>query len=114
MPLQLIDGSIECYEQMDINYGKDFYPEPFPEGLFTIELGQISLAKLLEDDQHGAERLFKACTHGGFCYIDLTSHPKGVRLFEDAHPRSTRWAKTSTITPPWPRSTHSSRVRLVY
>ena len=70
---------------MDTKYGKDFYPEPFPEGLPTVDLKRISLGKLLEDDKEEAERLFKICTHEGFCYIDLMDRDIGVRLLEDAH-----------------------------
>ncbi len=70
---------------METNLDKNFYPEPFPEGLPTFNLERISLAKLIDDDQEEAERLFKICTHEGFCYIDLMDHPKGLRLLEDAH-----------------------------
>ena len=70
---------------MDLKYSKEFYPEPFPEGLPTVNMERISLAKLLDDDQEEAERLFKICTHEGFCYIDLMHHPEGSKLLEDAH-----------------------------
>ena len=70
---------------MDTKLGREFYPEPFPEGLPTVDLEHISLAKLVDDDQEEAERLFKICTHEGFCYINLMDHPKGIKLLEVAH-----------------------------
>lgn len=70
---------------MDLDYGEEFYPKPFPEDLPTIELQSISLARLLNDDAEEARRLFHICTHEGFCYLDLTTHPKGIKLLDDAH-----------------------------
>ena len=69
---------------MDTKYDKDFYPEPFPNGLPMVDLKRISLAKLLDDDQEEAKRLFDICTHEGFCYVDLMGHPEGLKLMEDA------------------------------
>ena len=69
---------------MPLDTGPDFFPEPFPEGFKTIELERISLAKLLEDDQQEAERLFGGRKDKGFCYLDLTTQEKGVKLIEDA------------------------------
>ncbi|RMZ82569.1 hypothetical protein DV738_g1476, partial [Chaetothyriales sp. CBS 135597] len=70
---------------MVLDYGEHFYPVPFPEGLPTIDLQSISLSKLLNDDENEAHRLFDICTHEGFCYVDLTDHPKGLKLLDDAH-----------------------------
>lgn len=70
---------------MALDYGAEYYPETFPDDLPTIELQCISLAKLLEDDVEEAHRLFHVCTNEGFFYLDLTTHPKGLRLLDDAH-----------------------------
>lgn len=70
---------------MALDYGEEFYTKPFPEGLPTIELQSISLAKLLNEDTDEAHRLFHICTHEGFFYLDLTTHPKGIKLLDDAH-----------------------------
>ena len=64
---------------MDLKYSKEFYPEPFPEDLPTVSLERISLAKLLDDDQEEAERLFKICTHEGFLLYQLDGPPKRVK-----------------------------------
>ena len=69
---------------MPLDTGPNFFPEPNSEGLNTIELERISLAKLLEEDQQEAGRLFGACRDKGFCYLDLTTHEKGVELIEGA------------------------------
>lgn len=69
---------------MTVDYGKDFYPEPFPSNLPTLNLERIDLAKLLNNDQNEAQRLFGACTTQGFCYLDLTTHPTGIKLMESA------------------------------
>lgn len=63
----------------------EFYPCPFPSGLKTIELPEISLAKLLEDDEAEAKRVFDICTHEGFFQLNMTDHPKGLKFLEDAH-----------------------------
>lgn len=70
---------------MAYRYGQEFYPEPFPDGLPTVELECISLAKLLNDDEEEAHRLFRVCKEEGFCYIDMEDHPKGLKLLDDAH-----------------------------
>ena len=44
---------------------EEFCPVPFPEGLPTIQLERISLAKLLDDDDLEASRLFDVCTKEG-------------------------------------------------
>jgi isopenicillin N synthase-like dioxygenase len=64
---------------------KEFYPVPFPKGLPTIKLQRLSLAKLLNDDKDQSHRLFDICTKEGFFYLDLTDHPKGLKLLDDAH-----------------------------
>jgi isopenicillin N synthase-like dioxygenase len=64
---------------------KEFYPVPFPEGLPTIDLPRLSLAKLLNGDKDQSFGLFDICTKEGFFYLDLTDHPKGMRLLDDAH-----------------------------
>ncbi|KAK8024489.1 hypothetical protein PG993_012555 [Apiospora rasikravindrae] len=68
----------------EVDVGLDFYPEPFPDGLPTIDLAKISLAKLLEGDEQEAALLFEVCKDKGFCYLDLMSHEKGVKLVKDA------------------------------
>ncbi|PYH40873.1 2-oxoglutarate-dependent dioxygenase [Aspergillus saccharolyticus JOP 1030-1] len=63
----------------------EFYPVPFPDGLPTIELQRLSLARLMNDDVDQARRLFEICTREGFFYLDLTDHPKGLKLLHGAH-----------------------------
>ena len=64
---------------------EEFCPVPFPEGLPTIQLERISLAKLLDDDDLEASKLFDVCTKEGFFYLNLTDHPKGLRMLEAAN-----------------------------
>ena len=68
--------------QVDLN--PEFYPQPFPDGLPVINLARISLAKLLDDDEQEAALLFEVCKDKGFCYLDLMSHEKGVKLAKEA------------------------------
>ena len=70
---------------MAADNGAEFYPEPFPKGLPIIELQKISLAKLLDDDEEEANKVFEICTHEGFFYLDLTTNSKGLKLLDDAH-----------------------------
>lgn len=69
---------------MAVDENKDYFPEPFPEGLPVVHLERISLAKLMDDDEKESERLFDICCNEGFCYVDLTSHPQGIKLTEEA------------------------------
>lgn len=69
---------------MTVDHGKDFFPEPFPDDLPTISLERICLAKLLDNDPREARRLFEVFVENGFCCLDLASHPKGMKLMEDA------------------------------
>lgn len=67
-----------------IDLGSDFYPEPFPDGLPVIDLARVDLARLLNGDEQEATLLFDVCKDKGFCYLDLTSHEKGVKLIKEA------------------------------
>jgi hypothetical protein len=62
----------------------EFCPVPFPENLPVIELEKISFAKLLNNDEAEAHRVFEICTREGFFYLDLMDHPKGIKLMEAA------------------------------
>lgn len=63
----------------------DFCPVPFPEGLPTVQLERISLAKLLDDDALEASKMFNVCSKEGFFYLNLMDHPKGLRMLEAAN-----------------------------
>lgn len=63
---------------------EELYPAPFPSDVPKIELERISLEKLLSNDVETAQRLFEVCTHEGFFYLDLTTHPTGVKLIEQS------------------------------
>ncbi|KAL9072455.1 MAG: hypothetical protein Q9157_005101 [Trypethelium eluteriae] len=54
------------------------------EGLSTIELPKISLAKLLKNDETEAQAVFDICCRTGFFYLDLMDHAKGEKLWESA------------------------------
>ncbi len=69
---------------MEVDLSSKFYPEPFPDGLPIINLARISLAKLLDGDEQEAALLFDVCKDKGFCYLDLMSHEKGVKLVKEA------------------------------
>ena len=84
---------------MTLNYGNEFFPEPFPDGLPTINLEKISLAKLLSDDEPESRRLFDACRDKGFCYLDLTTHEKGMKLVDDAQQVHRASKKAFKMTP---------------
>lgn len=62
-----------------------YWPEPFPSDARTIELESISLKKLVDHDPEESARLFHICTNLGFCYLDLTTHDKGLELINNAH-----------------------------
>ena len=68
----------------ELDLSSKFYPEPFPDGLPVINLARISLAKLLDGDEQEAALLFEVCKDKGFCYLDLTSHEKGLKLAKQA------------------------------
>lgn len=68
----------------ELDLSSKFYPEPFPQGLPVINLTKISLAKLLDDDEKEAALLFEVCKDKGFCYLDLTTHEKGLKLAKQA------------------------------
>ena len=57
---------------------------PFPDDIPTVPLVQISLRKLLEDDQSESDRFFTACKDLGFFYLDLRGTTEGRSLLEDA------------------------------
>ena len=63
----------------------DLYPVPFPKDVAKIKLERIDLTKVLGKNEETARRLFHVCTHEGFFYLDLTTHPMGVRLIEQSH-----------------------------
>ncbi|KAF2135261.1 uncharacterized protein K452DRAFT_293354 [Aplosporella prunicola CBS 121167] len=69
---------------MSFETSAEFMPEPFPDNVPVADLARISLAKLLDDDQDEAALLFEVCKTNGFCYLDLTTHPKGLELIKDA------------------------------
>ena len=56
----------------------------FPEDVPTVQLESISLGKLIEDDEEELARLFKACTHLGFFYLNLASHADGREMLKEA------------------------------
>ncbi|KAH8817119.1 hypothetical protein F5884DRAFT_778492 [Xylogone sp. PMI_703] len=62
-----------------------YWPEPFPDNVPVIELESISLEKLINQDSEESSRLFRICTNLGFCYLDLTTHEKGLELINYAH-----------------------------
>ena len=62
----------------------DLYPVPFPDGMFTVDLQTVSIAKLLSQDPTEAQRIFSFCRDPGFFLLDLTDHPEGVALLRDA------------------------------
>ncbi|KAK3311876.1 oxidoreductase [Apodospora peruviana] len=62
----------------------DLYPVPFPDNLPTVELQTVSVAKLLSHDEQESQRIFAFCKDPGFFLLDLTDHPEGVRLLQDA------------------------------
>ena len=68
----------------ELDLSSEFYPEPFPEGLPVINLARISLAKLLDGDEDEAAMLFEVCKDKGFCYLDLMTHEKGLKLAKQA------------------------------
>ena len=41
---------------MDLKYSKEFYPEPFPEGLPTVNLERISLAMMIRKKPNAFSR----------------------------------------------------------
>jgi len=61
----------------------EFCPIPFPEGLPEIQLHRVSLTKLLNDDEEQCRLIYDICTGQGFFYLDLTDHPKGLKLLDD-------------------------------
>jgi hypothetical protein len=61
----------------------EFCPIPFPEGLPEIQLHRVSLTKLLNDDEEQCRLIYDICTGEGFFYLDLTDHPKGLKLLDD-------------------------------
>ena len=50
-----------------------------------MNLQRISLAKLLDDDDVEASKMFDVCTKEGFFYLNLMDHPKGLRMLEAAN-----------------------------
>ncbi|KAK3360560.1 hypothetical protein B0T25DRAFT_449582 [Lasiosphaeria hispida] len=62
----------------------DLYPLPFPDDLPTVDLQTVSIAKLLSKDEAEAQRIFSFCRDPGFFLLDLTDHPEGVALLQDA------------------------------
>lgn len=56
---------------------------PFPDGYPVIELPQISLKKLLEDDQDEIDKIWNICKSTGFFYLNLTDHHEGLKLWND-------------------------------
>ncbi|KAK5633771.1 hypothetical protein RRF57_009486 [Xylaria bambusicola] len=67
---------------------REFAPEtypPFPDGLPTIELETISLAKILADsDSAEADRVFEICKGRGFFYLELPGCAAGDIIAEGA------------------------------
>lgn len=61
----------------------DQYP-PFPEGLKTIDLQTISLAKLQNGDQAEQNRMFEACKGWGFFYLELGDAEQGNIILSGA------------------------------
>ncbi|KAI9682786.1 MAG: hypothetical protein M1822_006276 [Bathelium mastoideum] len=59
-------------------------PLRLSEGLPTIELPKVSLAKLLNDDELEAQTVFDICCRTGFFYLNLMDHAKGEQLWESA------------------------------
>ena len=57
-------------------------PFPFPEGLPTLALPRISLAKLLGGDEAEAETMLNICSRTGFFYLNLMDHPNGKELWK--------------------------------
>lgn len=57
---------------------------PFPEGLHTAPIAQISSKKLVAKDKEEARRVLEACQTFGFFYLDLTDSPEGLRLVNEA------------------------------
>lgn len=72
-----------AYEMAGIQM-EDLYPAPFPNDVPIVELETISLAKLLAGDEDEACRMFEIFQGPGFFYLDLTDHPEGVKILEDA------------------------------
>ena len=64
---------------------EEFYPVPFPEGLPTIELPEVSLEKILADVEAECQKMYGICTDGGFFHLNMMDHPKGVKFLDDAH-----------------------------
>jgi isopenicillin N synthase-like dioxygenase len=62
----------------------DLYPAPFPDDVPIVELETISLAKLLAGDEDEAQTMFEILKGAGFFYLDLTDHPEGLKILEDA------------------------------
>ncbi len=61
----------------------DKYPS-FPENIAVAELSRLSLWKLLENDAHESEELFRACKETGFFLLDLTASNAGETVLNDA------------------------------
>jgi hypothetical protein len=62
----------------------DFKAVPLPQGLPTIDLPKISIAKLLDGDAEEAKRVYDISTRTGFFYLNLMDHPTGRKLWENA------------------------------
>jgi len=57
---------------------------PFPDGLPTCDLTELSYKKLLAGDPDESSRLFQACTDTGFFLLDLRDLSEGQELLHDA------------------------------
>ena len=55
---------------------------PFPEGLKTANLETISLGQLEKGSEGESARLFKACKHYGFFYLNLENTETGAELLD--------------------------------
>lgn len=61
----------------------DYYPAPFPHDVPVVDLPKLSLESILQGDEDTAETLYQVCTNEGFYYIDLTTHPLGLKFLEE-------------------------------
>ncbi|RSL67355.1 hypothetical protein CEP53_003006 [Fusarium sp. AF-6] len=57
---------------------------PFPDDVPTVPIARISYAKLASSDKAEIEKTLKAVQSDGFFYLDLTDHPVGQILLDEA------------------------------
>ena len=57
---------------------------PFPDDVPIVHLPRLSLAKLMANDRHESEELFRGCRTDGFLQLDMRTTPEGEALLAEA------------------------------